>query len=223
MSQQCDAVGILGIVTEVAVGLVEEGQWRVVAESVEEGRQRRAADDRAGRVVWRAQHDGLRSRRQSAGHVVQIGLVLRQRAWNHPGGHQLDHGRVGLEGGLGDDYLVARFQGCPTDEREQFVGAVTDDDLGGGDTQPRCQRLAQRGRATVRVEVDAGGLARNRLDDARRGAERALIGRQPDQVGPAQIGGERLQWPARVIRGNTVDRSTPNASHLGIVISPRPI
>src|SRR5206468_9786418 len=37
VSQQCDAVGILGIVTEVAVGLAEEGQWRVVAESVEEG------------------------------------------------------------------------------------------------------------------------------------------------------------------------------------------
>src|SRR2546428_6213731 len=43
--------------------------------------------------------------------------------------------RVGLEGGLGDDHLVARLQGCPTDEREQLVGAVTDDDLGGGHTQ----------------------------------------------------------------------------------------
>src|SRR5262245_54887293 len=109
-----------------------------------------------------------------------------------------------------DDHLVPGVEGCPTDEREQLVGAIADDDLGGGDAQTRRQRLAQCGRAPIGVEVDTRGFARDGLDDAWRWAERALVGRKPDEVRPTEIERQRLQGSARIVRRDAVDGGTPD-------------
>src|SRR5207253_1627545 len=163
---------------EVAVGLVEEDERRVGAERVEEGEERRPLDDRPRRIVRRAEDHGLRPTGDLPAHVFEVSLVPGERACDDPRAREGGRGRVRLEGGLGDDDLVAPLERRERHERDQLVGAVADDELLGCDAEPPGEGLTQREGAAVGVEVHARRLVRDRGDDARRRAEGVLVRRQ---------------------------------------------
>jgi len=221
--EQGDAVGVVGVVAEVAVGLVEDDQRGIIPERLQEGGQRPAAEDGGGRVVGRAEDHGLGAWRDPPANVVQVHLVAGQGALPDGGSRQLDHGGVGLEGRPGHHYLVARLEGRPGDERQQLVGTVAQYHVRRGDAQSPGQGGAQGRRAAVGVEVDAGRLARDGLDHAGRGAQGVLVGRQADDVGQSEFPGDGFQGLPGLVGRDPVHDGSPESAHPRIVVSARPI
>src|SRR6185369_5507681 len=74
-------------------------------------------------------------------------------------------------------------------------------------------------RATVRVEVRAGCFAAERLDHPRGGAERALVGRQPDQVLDTEVFRNGLERLSRVVGRDLVQYGAPEPSHRGSIVT----
>ena len=167
----------------------------------------------------RAEHHRLRPIRHLAAHVVQVGVVLGERARDDAGAGERRPERVRLEGGLRHDHLVAGLEGRRRDERDQLVRAVADDELVGPDAEAPRQSLAQGGRAAVGIEVHARRLARDSGHGPWRGAEGVLVGREPDEVGPPELFGEPLERRARVVGGKRVEDRPPESSHAVILVS----
>jgi hypothetical protein len=169
--------------------------------------------------VGRAQDHRLRARRHAAEHVVQIGVVAGQRTLAQLGPRQRDRRRVGFERGRRHHDLVAGVEGGERHQRDQLVGAVTDDELPGLDAEAHGQRLAQREATAVGIEVDPARLAANGLDHARRGTERVLVRRQPGQLGQAQLAHERFQRLAGVVRREPIQNGAPQLSQTRLLLS----
>ena len=221
--QQRDAVRVLGVVDEVTVRLIEDHERRVVAERLEERAQRLLAHDRRRRVVGRAEHDRRRPVGDLPPHVLEVGRVAGE--WARHGAGARDRGRdaVGLERRLGHDDLVAGLERGPRDEPDQLVGAVADEELAGRDVEAPGERRAERGGAAVGIEVDARGLARDRLDDARRGAERVLVGGEARELRDPELRGELLEGLARVVGDEGAETLAPDLPHGLILVTPRAI
>ena len=113
----------------------------------------------------RAQHHRFRPAADLPTDVVEVGLVPGERAQDGSRAREHDRRRVRLEGGLGDDDLVARLERRERHEPDQLVGAVADDELVGPDAEPPGEGVAQRDGAAVGVEVHARRLARDRVEN----------------------------------------------------------
>jgi len=173
--------------------------------------------------VRRAEDHGLRPPGDLPAHVVEVGLVPGERARDDPRAREDGRGRVRLEGGLGDDDLVATLERRERHERDQLVGAVADDELLGRDAEPLGEGLTQREGATVGVEVHARRLVRDRGDDARRGSEGVLVRRQAHELRQAELRREPLEGLPRVVRGHPVEDGAPDVPHGPILVSLRRI
>ena len=147
--------------------------------------------------------------RDPAPHVVEVGVVSGERARHRAGAAEQGHRRVGLERGVRQHDLVARFQRRRPDHRQELVGAVADDDLLGRHAQAPAEGLAQRGAAPVGIEVRAARLPRDGRHHARRGAQRALVGRQPHQLREPELRGQGLERLAGLVRGDAVENGSP--------------
>ena len=142
-----------------------------------------------------AEHHRLRAVGEPAPHVVQVGVVGGERARHDAGAGQRRPDRVGLEGGLRHDHLVAGLERRRRHQRDQLVGAVADHELVGPGAEAVRQRFAQRGRAAVGVEVNARGLARDGGHGPRRGprgfslAESRTMSARPSSAARLSSGG----------------------------------
>ena len=173
--------------------------------------------------MGRAEDHRLRPVGDLPPHVVEVGLVPGERARDDARAREHDRDRVRLEGRLGHDDLVAPLERRERQEPEQLVGAVAEDELLGPDAEPSGEGLAQREGTPVGVEVDARRLARDRGDDAGRGPERVLVGRQADELGKAELGREPLWRRPGLVRDDGIEDVAPDVSHGPILVSLRRI
>ena len=213
LGEQLDPVGIVGVVAEIAVGLVEDDQRRIGPQRFEELRQRRPPDDGGGRIVRRAQDHRLGPRGDLRLHVVQVRLVAGQWAGAHPRAGQRDRRRVRLERRRRHHDLVAGVEGGQRDHADELVGAVADDDLVRRHPEAAAERGAHGRGAAVGIEVDAGRLATDRLDHAGRRSQRVLVGGEADQLVETELVLERIEGFAGVVGGDALDDRTPQLSH----------
>jgi hypothetical protein len=65
--------------------------------------------------------------------------------------------------------------------------------------------------------MDSRRLAADRLDDARRGAQRVLVGREADDLVQAELGHQRFQRLAGFVGDDGLDGGAPDRSHRRIV------
>jgi hypothetical protein len=77
---EVDAVGGLGIIAEVAVGLVHDHERRIAPQRGDQSLEPRSEHDGRGGVVGCADDHGLGPRGHPALHVLEVGLITQEWA-----------------------------------------------------------------------------------------------------------------------------------------------
>src|SRR5215472_8648359 len=208
-----DPVRRVGIVTEVAIRLVDHYERGLVAERGEKGIEGPAPHDGGGGIVRRAEEDHFCPRRHARTQVVEIRLVASQGARHDRGAGEPRLDRVRLEGRVRHEDLVARLEGGVRDERDDLVTAVAHDDPVRPDAEPLRNSLPQLRRARVGVEMSARGLAPKRFHYLRRRSERIFVGGESPQGGQAQLCLERFERLACLIWSHCGECVAPYSFH----------
>jgi hypothetical protein len=138
---EVDAVGGLGIVAEVAVGLVQDHERRIAAQRADQSLEPRSKHDGRGGVMRGADDDGLGPRGHPALHVLEVRLIALEWARDDRRARECRLRAVRLEGRVRDEDLVARIVGGASDQRKQFVRPIARHEPARGHTEP----LAEHG------------------------------------------------------------------------------
>ena len=200
-----DPVRVVGLADELVVGLVEDSE-DVVGDGGEVAVHLLAGDHRSGRVVRVAQVDELRPVSDRAEDRLDVVAVVGQRNRDRDRAHPDRGQRVDGEGRPAVDDLVARVEG---DERE-----VGDDPVGTGghgdearvDAVLVRERADQQIGAPVRVVVQLGQAALDRLDCLRERPEVALVGAELDDAVEAELALDLLDRLAGLVGDEAVER-----------------
>ena len=177
---------------ELDVRLVEHHHRR----QREQPRERAVVEPVAGGVVGGGEEHELRpvrldrgrDRLDIHGEVVAPADVddLRAREPRVEAVHPERRGRV--------DHRIPGREEEPAEIVEQLVGAVPDNDVGGGNADERAERIAQRGLSRVGIDVKVR-VARERLDHRRQRAVGVLVRVELDDAlgGNAEPGAQHLE------------------------------
>src|SRR5262249_28734252 len=97
---------------------------------------------------------------------------------------------------------------------DDLVAAVAEEQLGGRDPERLGDGLGECWRPAVWIEMDARGLATDRIDSQGRGPYWILVVRQPKN-GLAQLGGERIERRRHDVGLDLGEDRTPARGHRG--------
>ena len=150
-----DAVGVVGVVDVLEVGLVEH-RHDVLGDMVEVGVELGARVRRPGRVVRQADVDDLGQRGNRRQHRLEVVTPVAQRNHHRHGAElaRVDH--VARERRPAADHLVARLERRLAETVDEAVGAGPGNDLLETQAEPLGQRGPQPKCAAVRVAVQLG-------------------------------------------------------------------
>ena len=210
LEQLLDAVGVVGIVDVLEVGLVEHDE-HVLGQRVEEGDELTAAVARAGGVVRVADVDELRAR---ADRGRQRGEVVPQVAQRHLLRHGAElHGveHVARERRPAADDLVARLERRLREQVDHPVRTGTDDDLLEPDPVTLGERSPQLVDAAVGVTVQAACSAFDRLDRSRERRIGAFVGSELDDARETELALHLLDRLAGLVRDERRQRRPQEA------------
>ena len=142
------------------------------------------SDERAGRVVRVGEEEDARARRDRREHGVEVGGEAGIGHLDRVGPEELGHELVDCKRVAGHDDLVAGAEEGVTDELDDLVGAVAQDDV--FPLEPGTQALGNRAAefvtAAVGVEVGTLQSAAHRLQRLRGRPQRVLIGSEFDDL-----------------------------------------
>ncbi len=184
--EEVQAVGVVGVVDELAVGLVEDHR-HALGERGQELLGLAAPHDAAGRVVGAAEPDELGPRRDRRAHRRKVVVEVAQRHRDDTGLHEL--GRLGVPavGEVRHHDLVAGVAEQLRDELDDDLRAVTDDHVLGAHAVGLGEHVLEVEEALLGVLPEVVELAADGLQGARRRAPGVLVGGELDQVGEAEL------------------------------------
>ena len=200
------ASGIVGVGDVVAVGLVDDDQ-DVLGDGVDESGEGVAADHRSRRVVGIADVGDLRPWSDPVGQPRQVVRAVDERNGRRRRAHLDRVEVVGDERRPAHDGLVARVEVGGREAPHDPVGPVPDRDHRAVDSVPRRQPFGQVV-AELRIAVQLGRLAGDRLERRRERPERALVRGQLHDPVEAQLAAHRGGRLPRLVRLQIGDGGT---------------
>ena len=162
------------LVEEFVVGFVED-HHDMLRHALHETVDVILEDHRPGRVVRIGNEDFFGPRRDRRQHAIKIGDETGIRHVDNLRAEQLGHQPVNGKGMLRDHHLVAGLKVGMAKEFDNFVGAITENDIGHAEVQLLGHRLAQVVASAIRVKVRSIDRVDHRLTGGRRRTERVLV------------------------------------------------
>ena len=183
----------------------------MLRDTVEVGVELGARVHRPGRVVRVADVGELCARRDRLQHRLQVVALVLQRHRRRSGAELLGVDHVARERGPAADNLVARIEDSLRKAVDEPVGAGPDGDLVEANVVEVGESGPQPIGATVRVAVQLGGAAGDRLERRRERPERTFVRRELDDSLETELTLHLLDRLAGLVRDEIANRCAEEA------------